>query len=202
MSASPGRRRRARPSSTPTPRSRVAAAGEKVILVRRETNPDDLPGMIAAQGILTSRGGKTSHAAVVARGMGKTCVCGAEELDVDTDAPARSRVGRHGRRRGRRHLHRRHAPARSSSARCRSCRPRSSRTSRATLDAGRRRRLVARRAPADHATPTTVRRLGVRANADTAEDAARARRFGAAGHRPVPHRAHVPRRAPRSWSSG
>ena len=57
--------------------------GEDVILVRRETNPDDLEGMIAAAGILTSRGGKTSHAAVVARGMGKTCVCGAEELDVD-----------------------------------------------------------------------------------------------------------------------
>jgi pyruvate,orthophosphate dikinase len=60
-----------------------AAAGEDVILVRRETNPDDLHGMIAAQGILTSRGGKTSHAAVVARGMGKTCVCGADELEVD-----------------------------------------------------------------------------------------------------------------------
>src|SRR6201996_962863 len=59
-------------------------SGEPVILVRRETNPDDLNGMIAAQGILTSRGGKTSHAAVVARGMGKTCVCGAESLDVDT----------------------------------------------------------------------------------------------------------------------
>jgi pyruvate, orthophosphate dikinase len=61
-------------------------SGERVILIRRETNPDDLGGMIAAQGILTSRGGKTSHAAVVARGMGKTCVCGAEELDVDTKA--------------------------------------------------------------------------------------------------------------------
>jgi pyruvate,orthophosphate dikinase len=60
-----------------------AERGEKVILVRRETNPDDLHGMIAAQGVLTSRGGKTSHAAVVARGMGKTCVCGAEELEVD-----------------------------------------------------------------------------------------------------------------------
>jgi pyruvate,orthophosphate dikinase len=59
-------------------------SGEKVILVRRETNPDDLGGMIAAQGILTSRGGKTSHAAVVARGMGKTCVCGADELEVNT----------------------------------------------------------------------------------------------------------------------
>ncbi|GAA1579423.1 pyruvate, phosphate dikinase [Kribbella hippodromi] len=61
----------------------AAERGEKVILVRRETNPDDLHGMIAAQGILTSRGGKTSHAAVVARGMGKTCVCGAEDLDVN-----------------------------------------------------------------------------------------------------------------------
>ncbi len=60
-----------------------AARGETVILVRRETNPDDLEGMIAAAGVLTARGGKTSHAAVVARGMGRTCVCGAEELDVD-----------------------------------------------------------------------------------------------------------------------
>jgi pyruvate,orthophosphate dikinase len=60
-----------------------AAAGEKVILVRRETNPEDLHGMIAAEGVLTSRGGKTSHAAVVARGMGKTCVCGADALEVD-----------------------------------------------------------------------------------------------------------------------
>ncbi|MGH3860611.1 pyruvate, phosphate dikinase [Actinokineospora sp.] len=60
-----------------------AARGESVILVRRETNPDDLEGMIAAAGVLTARGGKTSHAAVVARGMGRTCVCGAEELDVD-----------------------------------------------------------------------------------------------------------------------
>ncbi|MGA1678830.1 MAG: putative PEP-binding protein, partial [Candidatus Nanopelagicales bacterium] len=63
-----------------------AASGSKVILVRRETNPDDLAGMVAATGILTSRGGKTSHAAVVARGMGKTAVCGAESLLVDTEA--------------------------------------------------------------------------------------------------------------------
>jgi pyruvate,orthophosphate dikinase len=63
-----------------------ASRGEKVVLVRRETNPEDLHGMIAAQGVLTSRGGKTSHAAVVARGMGKTCVCGAEELEVDSAA--------------------------------------------------------------------------------------------------------------------
>ena len=65
---------------------RRAKAGEKVILVRRETTPDDLDGMIAAQGVLTSRGGRTSHAAVVARGMGKTAVCGAEELEVDVRA--------------------------------------------------------------------------------------------------------------------
>jgi pyruvate,orthophosphate dikinase len=60
-----------------------ADRGERVILVRRETNPDDLRGMVAARGILTSRGGKTSHAAVVARGMGRTCVCGAEALTID-----------------------------------------------------------------------------------------------------------------------
>lgn len=60
-----------------------AERGEDVILVRRETNPDDLQGMIAAVGVLTARGGKTSHAAVVARGMGLTCVVGAEALDVD-----------------------------------------------------------------------------------------------------------------------
>jgi pyruvate,orthophosphate dikinase len=60
-----------------------SALGKSVVLVRRETNPDDLEGMIAAAGILTARGGKTSHAAVVARGMGKTCVCGADALDVD-----------------------------------------------------------------------------------------------------------------------
>jgi len=63
-----------------------SGSGEKVILVRRETNPDDLNGMIVSEGILTSRGGKTSHAAVVARGMGKTCVCGAGDLVVDTAA--------------------------------------------------------------------------------------------------------------------
>ena len=61
----------------------LAATGKRVILVRRETNPDDLAGMMASVGILTSRGGKTSHAAVVARGMGKTAVCGADELLVD-----------------------------------------------------------------------------------------------------------------------
>jgi pyruvate,orthophosphate dikinase len=61
----------------------LAAKGEKVILVRIETNPDDVHGMIAAQGVLTARGGRTSHAAVVARGMGKPCVAGAESVRVD-----------------------------------------------------------------------------------------------------------------------
>ncbi|HEX6195625.1 MAG TPA: pyruvate, phosphate dikinase [Jiangellaceae bacterium] len=60
--------------------------GERVILVRRETSPDDLRGMAAATGVLTSRGGKTSHAAVVARGMGRTCVVGVEALRVDPQA--------------------------------------------------------------------------------------------------------------------
>lgn len=61
-------------------------AGASVILVRRETNPDDLAGMVAAAGVLTARGGKTSHAAVVARGMGRCCVVGAEDLIVDEAA--------------------------------------------------------------------------------------------------------------------
>jgi pyruvate,orthophosphate dikinase len=61
----------------------MAKAGEKVIMVRIETNPDDVHGMIAAEGVLTSRGGRTSHAAVVARGMGKPCVAGAETVLVD-----------------------------------------------------------------------------------------------------------------------
>src|SRR3954469_4444662 len=61
----------------------AAAAGETVILVRPETSPEDLHGMIAAQGILTSRGGLVSHAAVVARGMGTPAICGADALQID-----------------------------------------------------------------------------------------------------------------------
>ncbi|WP_218566332.1 pyruvate, phosphate dikinase [Vallicoccus soli] len=85
MGASPGAAvgRAVFDSAAAVARSR---AGEDVVLVRRETNPDDLDGMIAARGVLTSRGGKTSHAAVVARGMGRTCVCGADALDVDAAA--------------------------------------------------------------------------------------------------------------------
>ena len=64
----------------------AAAQGRKVILVRWETNPDDLKGMVAAEGILTSHGGKTSHAAVIARGMGAPCVCGVEAFRIDATA--------------------------------------------------------------------------------------------------------------------
>jgi pyruvate,orthophosphate dikinase len=67
-------------------------AGEKIILVREETKPEDIHGFFAAQGVLTSRGGKTSHAAVVARGMGKPCVSGAESIVVDVHTK-RARVG-------------------------------------------------------------------------------------------------------------
>lgn len=60
--------------------------GDKVILVRNETTPDDIHGIVTAQGVLTSRGGMTSHAAVVARGMGRCCVCGCDALKLDLDA--------------------------------------------------------------------------------------------------------------------
>jgi pyruvate, orthophosphate dikinase len=62
-----------------------AGAGERVILACRETSPEDLDGMIACTGLLTSTGGKTSHAAVVARGLGRTCVCGAAEIELDRE---------------------------------------------------------------------------------------------------------------------
>ena len=71
----------------------VADAGRKCVLVRWETNPDDLAGMIAAEGILTSHGGKTSHAAVIARGMGTPCVCGVEALKIDAEKKQAEVVG-------------------------------------------------------------------------------------------------------------
>lgn len=155
---------------------RRAATGEKVILVRRETTPDDLPGMVAAEAVLTSRGGKTSHAAVVARGMGKVCVCGAEELTVGVEtrtltAPDRTVLaegtvisvdGTAGM------VHLAALPLTAS--------PVShfldTREHDGALTAVVDRTL-------EHAD--TVRRLGVRANADSPEDAARARRYGAEG---------------------
>ena len=153
------------------------ARGDAVVLVRRETNPDDLPGMVAARGVLTARGGKTSHAAVVARGMGRTCVCGAEKLDIDSER-GEVRVSGHTLVEGDvisidgttgevylgavpvtdsvvlRHLE-----------------------GTATEEAGDL--VSAVEFVMDHADG--VRRMEVRANADTATDAARARRFGAQG---------------------
>ena len=77
------------------------SAGEEVILVRVETSPDDIHGMHAAKGILTARGGMTSHAAVVARGMGKACVCGAGDLAIYYAERHHHRPRRHGRARAR-----------------------------------------------------------------------------------------------------
>src|SRR6185312_2381316 len=68
---------------SPDEAEELARDGAKVVLVRQETSPDDYHGMVAAQAIVTARGGMTSHAAVVARGMGKTCVCGASDLNID-----------------------------------------------------------------------------------------------------------------------
>src|SRR5256886_3922342 len=68
---------------SPDEAEELAQEGAQVVLVRHETSPDDFHGMVAAQAIVTARGGMTSHAAVVARGMGKTCVCGASALEVD-----------------------------------------------------------------------------------------------------------------------
>ena len=161
-------------------------AGAQVILVRRETNPDDLQGMIVAAGVLTARGGKTSHAAVVARGMGKCAVVGAEELDVDRaagrGAGQRHRAARRGHDRHRR-LDRGGLPRRGA----RWSTPRSCGTSPHGLEAGleaapddaTRELVEAVDRVLTHADD--VRRMRVRANADTAEDARRARDRGAEG---------------------
>ncbi|MEV0392530.1 pyruvate, phosphate dikinase [Polymorphospora rubra] len=157
----------------------LAGQGERVILVRRETNPDDLPGMIAAQGILTARGGKTSHAAVVARGMGKTCLCGADNLDVDVKA-GRFTVGGHVVNEGdivsidgtSGCLYLGEVPVRPSEVVQYFEGSVDPTTSTDPL-------VVAVHRIIGHADGT--RRLRVRTNADTGEDAARARRFGAEG---------------------
>ena len=133
--------------------------------------------MMVAHGVLTSRGGKTSHAAVVARGMGRTCVCGAESLDVDTREGEFTVRGGRTIARGRRDLDRRLAPARSSTARCRSSTPHVVRHFEGEAVDDPLVEAVARLM--EHADAS--RRLAVRTNADTAEDAARARRFGAQG---------------------
>ncbi len=138
------------------------SANEDVILVRWETTPDDIHGMIAAKGILTAHGGMTSHAAVVARGMGKPCVAGCEALSVDAKAKKASLNGHDlGER------------------------------DEITIDGGTGRvilgavELVPAHINEDFETilgwADGFRRLKVRANADTPEDAAKAREFGAQG---------------------
>jgi pyruvate,orthophosphate dikinase len=137
-------------------------AGEAVILVRWETTPDDIHGLIQARGILTAHGGMTSHAAVVARGMGKPCVAGCDRLSIDV-AAGTLRLGEHELRAG----------------------------DVITIDGGNGHVIVG---PVPLVPPAIdenfstvlewadgIRSLGVRANADTPEDAAKAREFGAEG---------------------
>jgi len=137
-------------------------AGEDVILVRWETTPDDIHGLIQARGVLTAHGGMTSHAAVVARGMGKPCVAGCEGLSIDAVAGIVT-IGEHQVRVG----------------------------ETITIDGGTGRvivgpvRLVPPAIDENFGTildwADQMRRLRVRANADTPEDAAKAREFGAEG---------------------
>jgi len=140
----------------------VHKAGRPVILVRHETSPEDIHGMQVAEGILTARGGRTSHAAVVARGMGKCCVAGCAALDIDY-AQGAMKVGDHVIRRG----------------------------EYITLD-GTSGEVIAGRVPTVDPEPSDFflkfmkwadqeRRLGVRANADTPVDARMARQYGAEG---------------------
>ena len=143
-----------------------AEAGENVILVRVETSPEDIQGMLAAQGILTARGGMTSHAAVVARGWGKCCVAGCGELEIDYAAGS-FRVDAGGR-----NLTIRRGDVISLNGT----------TGEVMLGAVP---LADPELPDDltrlMAWGDDARRLGVRANADTPEDAAKAREFGAEG---------------------
>jgi pyruvate,orthophosphate dikinase len=137
-------------------------AGESVILVRWETTPDDIHGLIQAKGVLTAHGGMTSHAAVVARGMGKPCVAGCDDLTIDVEKRT-MRLGEHELREG----------------------------DTITIDGGTGRvavgavPLVPPQINEDFETvlgwADDVRRLRVRANADTPEDATKAREFGAEG---------------------
>ena len=157
----------------------LAGQGEDVILVRRETNPDDLNGMIASKGILTSRGGKTSHAAVVARGMGKTCVSGADALDIDvprrrftvagqtvTEGDVVSIDGTTGK------VYLGQVPATPSEV---------VQYFEGELDPAATDDALVRAVHRIMSHADATRRLTVRTNAETAADAARARRFGAEG---------------------
>ncbi|RYD04105.1 pyruvate phosphate dikinase [Desulforamulus aquiferis] len=136
--------------------------GQKVLLVGTETTPDDIHGMVASQGILTSRGGMTSHAAVVARGMGKPCVCGCEAIKIDMENKQFS-VGNHVIKEG----------------------------DLISID-GTSGQVIIGEVPMIEPDLSAeflkllewaddIRSLGVRANADTPEDAAKAREFGAGG---------------------
>ena len=158
----------------------LAKNGRKVILVRRETSPDDLVGMVAAEGILTSRGGKTSHAAVVARGMGKTAVCGTESISVD-EKKLQFTVGDHVVREG-------EVISIDGSTGCVYLGEISVTQSPVTSYLEGKLSATARDATAvvkavdrilQHADE--IRKLSVRANADTPEDAQRARTLGAEG---------------------
>jgi pyruvate,orthophosphate dikinase len=137
-------------------------SGEPVILVRYETTPDDIHGVIQAQAVVTAHGGMTSHAAVVARGMGKPCVCGVEALQIDSTAKQFTVNG-----------------------------STISEGDEISVDGGRGLvirgavKLIPPQINEDFRAITgwadEIRRLGVRANADTPDDAARAREFGAEG---------------------
>ncbi|HEX4537336.1 MAG TPA: pyruvate, phosphate dikinase [Candidatus Acidoferrum sp.] len=139
-----------------------AEKGEKVILVRRETSPEDVGGMAVAQGILTATGGKTSHAAVVARGWGKCCIVGAEKLQIDYKTSSMVAAGKTVKE-----------------------------GDWITLDGSQgvvysgEMPLVSPKLPQAYAAlmkwGDEVRRLGVRTNADTPQDARKAREFGAEG---------------------
>src|SRR5213596_4202553 len=140
----------------------LAHEGRKVILIRPETSPEDFHGIVAAQAVLTARGGMTSHAAVVARGMGKTCVVGAKDIEVDPHAGrfrANGRVVKKGQ-----------------------LITVDGTTGRVILGAAK---LVEPKVGAHYARlmgwVDERRRLRVRANADTPQDARRAREFGAEG---------------------
>jgi pyruvate,orthophosphate dikinase len=151
-----------KPAFTAEEAVRRAHAGEKIILVRKETSPEDVEGMHSATGILTSTGGRTSHAAIVACGWGKPCVVGAGELDID---PAKGRVSVNGRS--------------------------FSRDDVIAID-GATGEVIAGDIPTVEPRLSgdfsqvmkwadKYRKLGVRTNADTPEDAERARAFGAEG---------------------
>jgi pyruvate,orthophosphate dikinase len=141
---------------------KMAEAGEKVVLVRNETAPDDIHGIVHSQGVLTARGGMTSHAAVVARGMGKPCVCGCESIKIDNAGKSFSVNG---------------VLVKEGDI--------------ITLDGATGKVMLGEVAMIE---PTLsdefetflnwandIKRLAVRANADTPEDAVRAREFGAEG---------------------